>query len=244
MPLLRQLPGSRAVRHPPLSRKTTLFQGFPGTSTGPFACDAFCRAFMKHQPLQYYMHDGPTAFRFELVGNLSREAARGLDQDWRTASSAIGDRTLIVDITRVTDVDEQGRALIIRWHREGARLIARSRASLALAESILGEPLPEAPVNVGAAAILDRRFRASFLRQVVILLLLATMVFPVGASAATLKPETVTAWDKHLQSASANLRDRLRPGGSFLWTFEDPSAQPKSIAARSSSLRWVRIRRK
>ena len=182
---------------------------------------------MKHQPLQYYMHDGPTAFRFELTGYLSREAARGLDQDWRTASSAIGGRTLIVDITRVTDVDEQGRALIIRWHREGARLIARSRASLALAESILGEPLPEPPVNVGAAAISDRRFRASFLRQVVILLLLATMVFPVGASAATLKPETVTAWDNYVQSASAKLRDRLRPGGSFLWTFEDAERAAK-----------------
>jgi len=33
------------------------------------------------------MHDGPTAFRFELVGNLNHEDARRLDQDWRTASS-------------------------------------------------------------------------------------------------------------------------------------------------------------
>jgi ABC-type transporter Mla MlaB component len=147
MPTLRQLPGNRAVRQPPISWKTTSFQGFPGTTTGPSTCDAFCWAFMKDQPLQYYMHDGPTAFRFELTGDLSREAARSLDQDWRTASSAIGDRRLNVDITLVTNVDEQGRALITRWHREGARLIANSKASLALAESMLGEPLPEPPVN-------------------------------------------------------------------------------------------------
>src|SRR5580658_9785239 len=54
---------------------------------------------MKHQTLQYYMHDGPSAFRFELAGDLTNEAARRLDQDWRTASSVIGDRALIVDMT-------------------------------------------------------------------------------------------------------------------------------------------------
>jgi hypothetical protein len=57
-----------------------------------------------------------------LAGNLNDDGARRLDQEWRTASSAIGDRRLIVDITFVTGADEQGRAL---------------------AESILGEPLPK-----------------------------------------------------------------------------------------------------
>src|SRR5260370_34805221 len=84
---------------------------------------------MKTQALRYYMHDGPTAFRFELAGDLNHEGARRLDQDWRTASSLIGDRRLIVDMTFVTGVDEKGRALITRWHREGARLIANSKAS-------------------------------------------------------------------------------------------------------------------
>jgi hypothetical protein len=61
----------------------------------------------------------------------------------------------------------------------------------------------------------------------VILPLLAAMAFPVEASAATLKPETVAAWDDYLQSANANLQDRLRPGGSFLWTFEDAERAAK-----------------
>jgi anti-anti-sigma regulatory factor len=88
------------------------------------------------------MHDGPTAFRFELAGNLDYESAPKLDQDWQTASSAIGDRRLIVDMTFVTSVDEKGGALLRRWHQEGASLIANSRPSRVLAESILGEPLP------------------------------------------------------------------------------------------------------
>ena len=111
---------------------------------------------MKNQVLQYYMHDGPTAFRFELAGNLNQEGARRLDQDWRTASSAIGDRRLIVDMTFVTNVDESGRALLVRWHRDGARLIANSKTSRALAEAILGEPLPKASPNGGETTVSDR----------------------------------------------------------------------------------------
>jgi hypothetical protein len=97
---------------------------------------------MKDRALQYYMHDGPTAFRIELAGNLDCEAALRLDQDWRTASSAIGDRKLIVDMTFVTNLAEEGKALLRRWHLEGARLIANSASSRVLAESILGGPLP------------------------------------------------------------------------------------------------------
>jgi hypothetical protein len=191
---------------------------------------------MKNQALQYYMHDGPAAFRIELAGNLDREGARRLDQDWRAAASAIGDRRLIVDITFVTDVDEQGRTLIARLHREGARLIANSKASRALAESILGEPLPEPAANGGRATVSDRTwlpFRASFLVSTVTLLLLATIVFPVQADAATLKPETVTAWNDYLQAANADLQDRIRPGGRFLWTFENDE---RAVKIRSGEI--------
>jgi hypothetical protein len=98
---------------------------------------------MKKQTLQYYMHDGPSAFQFELAGNLTNEGARRLDQDWRTASSVIGDRALIVDMTYLTGAEDEGRALLSRWHATGARLIANSKPSRELAEAVLGEPLPE-----------------------------------------------------------------------------------------------------
>src|SRR5271165_1671444 len=88
-------------------------------------CVVFIGTIMANQALQYYMHDGPAAFRFVLAGDLNGEGARRLDQDWRTASSVIGDRRLIVDMTSVTGVDEQGRALLAQWHVEGAEFIAK-----------------------------------------------------------------------------------------------------------------------
>src|SRR5882672_9300662 len=98
---------------------------------------------MKSQTLQYYMHDGPSAFRFELAGDLDNPGAHELYQAWRTASSVIGDRALIVDMTFVTGAEEDGRSLLAGWHAEGAQLIARSKVSRELAEAIIGEPLPD-----------------------------------------------------------------------------------------------------
>jgi hypothetical protein len=42
------------------------------------------------------------------------------------------------------------------------------------------------------------------------------------AGAASLKPETVKAWDSYLASAEAGLQQRLAPDNHFLWVDEDP----------------------
>jgi hypothetical protein len=204
----------RTIRAPRVRKPRWLFRNIQRL----FTCLVDFTTFVINQALQYYMHDGPTAFRIELAGNLDYEGARRLDQDWRTASSTIGDRRLIVDMTFVTAVDEQGRALLIGWHQEGARLIANSKPSRVLAESILGEPLP---ASVSDAAVSDRTwlpFRASFLVSAVTLLLLATIVFPVEAKAPTLNSETVAALDDYLQTVSAKTQDRVRAGCRILKT--------------------------
>ena len=184
---------------------------------------------MKSQTLQYYMHDGHSAFRFELAGDLNNEAARDLDQAWRTASSMIGDRALVVDMTFVTGAETDGRSLLARWYAEGAQLIARSKASRALAEAIVGEPLPElvSTGNAGAGGTwlpFHTSFRAP---KLTLTLLVAAMLLPVRAHAANLKTETVAAWDDYVKSLGVSLQDRVRPGGSFLWTYEEPERLAK-----------------
>jgi hypothetical protein len=173
---------------------------------------------MKSQTLQYYMHDGPSAFRFELAGDLNNDAARDLDQAWRTASAVIGERALVVDMTFVTGAERDGRSLLARWYAEGAQLIAKSKVSHALAEAIIGGPLPQlASVGNAGTGRTWQPFHTSFGALV---LLVAAMLLPARAHAANLKPETVAAWDDYVDSVSNTVQDRVRPGGSFLWTYQ------------------------
>ncbi len=184
---------------------------------------------MKHSTLQYFMHDGPSAFRFELAGNLDDDGARRLEQDWRTASSVVGARALIVDLTFVTGVDEAGSELLRRWNAMGAQLIAGSKVARQLVEGVLGEPLRKRAV-VGRAV--ESRtwlpFRTFFAAPARMLLVMAAFLsFPPQTQAASLKADTVAAWDAYVQSVNASLQARLRPGGSFLWTDEDPERGAK-----------------
>ena len=179
---------------------------------------------MKSQKLQYCMHDGPSAFRFELAGDLSNEGARQLEQDWRTASSVIGDRALIIDLTFVTSAGAEGRTLLARWHVEGAQLVANSKVSRELAEAIIGETLPGFASDGHAGADWTwLPFRTSFATSKLhLILLLATLLLSMLSRAANLKAETVAAWDDYVQSVSATLQDHVQTAGTFLWTYETP----------------------
>jgi len=99
--------------------------------------------------MRYYMHDGPSAFRFELAGDLDANDATRLEQDWRTASSVAKTRTLIIDVSFVTGIDEAVRNLFRLWYAEGAEFAASSKRSRELVESITERPftreLPHAP---------------------------------------------------------------------------------------------------
>ena len=92
---------------------------------------------------RYYMHDGTAAFSFELAGRLSDDGALELQQTWQTASSMIGDRSLIVDLSYVTGVDAAGHKLLRGWHDRGAQLVAKSPEARALVESITGHAAGE-----------------------------------------------------------------------------------------------------
>jgi ABC-type transporter Mla MlaB component len=97
---------------------------------------------MTNQGLQYYIHDESDGLRFELAGSLSKGGAQSVYQAWQTALSILGDRTTIIDISFVSDADAYGSALLALWHRNGARIIAASPQSRALAEPIIGEAVP------------------------------------------------------------------------------------------------------
>ena len=99
---------------------------------------------MNSQRLQYYVHDECDALRFELAGSLSGAGVESIYQAWHTSLSIIGNRPVILDITLVIDADEHGCAVLDAWHRSGARIIAVSPGSQALAEAVLAGRIPEA----------------------------------------------------------------------------------------------------
>ena len=55
-----------------------------------------------------------------------------------------------------------------------------------------------------------------------LLAILILLRFEPYTSAATLKPETIAAWDAYMQAANDKMQARLQPGATFLWIDEDP----------------------
>src|SRR5271154_2782427 len=118
---------------------------------------------MRTPAFSYYMHDGPEAFSIELAGSLSADDARKLEQHWLIASTAIGNKELVVDLSFVTEIDPVGRRLLLDWLRIGATFAANTAESRALVQSTIGQ----APRPVARIAYTTEPYRsASFFRDV------------------------------------------------------------------------------
>ena len=97
---------------------------------------------MRRADFTYYMHDGPAAFRFELVGDLCHDATADLDQARQTASSVFGGRSLIVDLTSIQSMDAAGRELIAKWHTLGAQFVVTTSQAMARIQSMATASIP------------------------------------------------------------------------------------------------------
>lgn len=74
-----------------------------------------------------YLHDEANAMRFKIRGELGGSCVIELESSWRTASSVLRGKSLVVDLTDVTSIDEAGEQLLVRMQKEGAHLIPESR---------------------------------------------------------------------------------------------------------------------
>ncbi len=99
--------------------------------------------------LEYYLHDKADALRIEIAGNLTGPGVSNIEHAWRTANSVLAGRHIVVGLMAVADADADGRALLLAWHRCGARIIARSMDSRTLAEDVLGVSVPMPPAKPG-----------------------------------------------------------------------------------------------
>ena len=135
---------------------------------------------MRTPSFSYYMHDGPTAFSIELAGRLAANDAKKLEQEWLSASTVIGKKVLVVDLSFVTEIDPVGRQLILRWHRNGATIVANTPESRTLVKSTIGRVLrPSARIAYTPAPY----WSASLFRYVLPIVGLLVLLIPARASA-------------------------------------------------------------
>ncbi len=176
-----------------------------------------------NQTFRYYIHEGPQALSFELAGNVSDIAAGQLDQAWRTASSVNRGRSLVVDLSYVTDMGAAGRDMLRRWYANGAQLVARLPQARAIVESITGHrPEPSAQAA-------RRRTWLPFriLLRMVALCAMGLAVAYAPARAADLKPETVQTWDEYVKGITVRAQRHLGAANSFLAVDEVPGQAAK-----------------
>jgi hypothetical protein len=94
-------------------------------------------------PLRYFIHDDFDALRMEISGSLVGRAAQRAYESWRSALFLTHRARLIVDISHVTEVDEQGKAVLRAWQGQDARIVASSTISRAIANSIVRASVPQ-----------------------------------------------------------------------------------------------------
>lgn len=88
------------------------------------------------QPLRYFIHDDFDAFRMEISGSLVGPAAQKAFEDWQTARFLARRARRVVDISYVTEADEDGKAVLRAWQEQKAQIVASTPASRAIANSI------------------------------------------------------------------------------------------------------------
>ncbi len=74
---------------------------------------------------------------FELEGKLAGPWVKELELCWRSAASTQRIHPVRVDLSSVTFIDEEGKDLLGRIHREGAKLVATGCLNKCIVEGIM-----------------------------------------------------------------------------------------------------------
>ena len=89
--------------------------------------------------LKITMHDGPEALTFQVEGKLVGVWAKELEQSWTTASSILNRKALIVDLTEISYIDEEGKRVLAKLFRDGAFFRTAGPMTRAIVDEITGK---------------------------------------------------------------------------------------------------------
>jgi ABC-type transporter Mla MlaB component len=88
--------------------------------------------------LKITIHAAASQPRLELEGRLARVWVSELEHCWRTAQASHLNRTLAVDLTSVTFIDQAGRYLLRLMHRNGVRFVASDLMLQDILDHVMG----------------------------------------------------------------------------------------------------------
>ena len=165
--------------------------------------------------LRITLHDRPETLTFQVEGRLVCEWAKELEHFWKSAAHALGNRALVIDLTGILFIDEEGKRVLTRLFHEGAAF----RTSGTMTGSIISEITGK-----------SSRRRRGLLVQSVLLLAVAALAMGDQAKAAepsaslklTLHDAVTIALKQNPQVQVANLNIAV--------------SQENQIVARSSLL--------
>jgi hypothetical protein len=166
--------------------------------------------------LSVYIHDGSSSLRFEVEGDLSGNAARKLEQSWCTASSVIGNRSLVIALGSISSIDAIGRNLLRKWSECGAQFVAASSLVRTLVSAIVGRPVKSAmgATHSDGRTLLNVRS--------VRLIPIFSALFRAAVSAVRFAPASSREWEEYVDAATLRTEQRLHLGKALLWADELP----------------------
>lgn len=87
--------------------------------------------------LKITVHLDERSTTLQLEGRLVGPWVGELERSWTSAMSGRADRSLLVDLSAVTFVDEQGKDLLKRLHSNGAQFTASGCLTTCIVEEIM-----------------------------------------------------------------------------------------------------------
>ncbi|MEO8131856.1 MAG: TolC family protein [Bryobacteraceae bacterium] len=149
-------------------------------------------------------------FRLQLEGRLATAWVTELQQCWKTASSAVESKALVVNLDDVCFVDASGMALLAEMHRAGATFTAATPYQREIVEEITGQPTPEGDPSAVPTPWIRKLVSALFLLAAFLTVPQSPLLAQTGdVLHLTMKEAVVMALKQNPQVQIANLNVAL-----------------------------------
>ena len=109
--------------------------------------------------LRIFIHDDVPVTSFVLEGKLVGPWVTELEKCWYVALVANPSRTMLVDLAEVSFIDDEGRALLARMRRKGARLLSSGVLINAIVAEIDAQEHKNGQTEKGLRSFVERTAR-------------------------------------------------------------------------------------